>query len=539
MLNRKYGVVYTPDALADFVADLLYRYTDTVDRPVILDPASGECSLLSAAKKRFGDDAIYLGIDIDAEAVNNTKAAFSIIHNDAIMPINVKRKTADYWTTKLPPVNAIIANPPWSTEKIYNRDVLIKAGFTLVNGQYDSYVLFIELAYSILKPGGTMAFIIPDSLFDAQNESLRRFLCTKMTICVIARLGEKIFDEVNRAATVIVCKKSDPESETNTLCFRLTTDMRKSFLSNKEKLLDYYESYAHAVSQSRFLANDACNFDVDTHSEEETLLQKITSTGESLSQKFTFGRGVEISKAGKIVCCPFCRCAQGYKKSHMQAGEKTCTACGATIPVTPDTIENIIKQVREEKAVGIYVGENIHRYSLTGENFILPGINGIDYKEPTLYHPPKLLIRKTGLGIYCALDYSSSYTTQTVYILKYKNQAETVPLEYYLAIINSRVIYYYYLKVYGENEWKSHPYLTKQIVFSLPVHPYTGDQADNEIVRIATSLMREYDRANDLALEQLIMEKYGLTEEERKMIAAEMNRLPNLSAVNDMKMEAQ
>ena len=50
--------------------------------------------------------------------------------------------------------------------------------------------------------------------------------------------------------------------------------------------------------------------------------------------------------------------------------------------------------------------------------------------------------------------------------------------------------------------------------------------------------MRKYDRSNDIALEQLIMEKYGLTEEERKMIAEEMNRLPNLSAVNDMKMEA-
>ena len=211
MLNRKYGVVYTPDALADFVADLLYRYTDKVDRPIILDPASGECSLLSAAKKRFGENAICFGIDVDSEAVNNTKAVFSVIHNDAIMPVNVKRKTADYWSAKLPPVNAIIANPPWSTEKIYNRDALINAGFTLVNGQYDSYVLFMELAYNILSPGGTMAFIIPDSLFDAQNESLRRFLCTKTTICVIARLGEKIFDEVNRAATVIVCKKSDPE----------------------------------------------------------------------------------------------------------------------------------------------------------------------------------------------------------------------------------------------------------------------------------------------------------------------------------------
>ena len=171
MLNRKYGVVYTPDALADFVADLLYQNTVSAKQTVILDPASGECSLLSAAQKRFGKKAICLGIDVDAEAVKNTKDVFSIFHNDAIMPVNVKRKTADYWTTKLPPVNAIIANPPWSTEKIYNRDALINAGFNLVNGQYDSYVLFIELAYNILSPGGTMAFIIPDSLFDAQNQS--------------------------------------------------------------------------------------------------------------------------------------------------------------------------------------------------------------------------------------------------------------------------------------------------------------------------------------------------------------------------------
>ena len=302
--------------------------------------------------------------------------------------------------------------------------------------------------------------------------------------------------------------------------------------------MDFYTSYSHTVFQSRFLSNDACNFDVDTHSEEENLLQKITSAGESLSRKFTFGRGVEISKSGKIVYCPACGCAQGYKKSHLQEGEKTCTACGAAICVTSETIDNVIKQSRDEDAVGIYVGESIHRYSLSSGNYILPGINGIDYKEPTLYQPPKLLIRKTGLGIYCALDYSSSYTTQTVYILKYKDQAETIPLEYYLGIINSRVIYYYYLKVYGENEWKSHPYLTKQILFSLPVLPYAGDRVDNDIVHLATALMRKYDRSNDLALEQLIMEKYGLTEEERKMIAAEMNRLPNLSAVNDMKMEA-
>lgn len=88
-----------------------------------------------------------------------------------------------------------------------------KAGFTLVAGQYDSYVLFIELAYNILSEDGVMAFIIPDSLFDTQNERLRKFLVENTKIKVIARLGEKIFDEVNRATTVIICQKSLPSEE--------------------------------------------------------------------------------------------------------------------------------------------------------------------------------------------------------------------------------------------------------------------------------------------------------------------------------------
>ena len=36
---------------------------------------------------------------------------------------------------------------------------------------------------------------------------------------------------------------------------------------------------------------------------------------------------------------------------------------------------------------------------------------------------------------------------------------------------------------------------------------------------------------------KLIMKKYGLTTEEEYLIFDEMNRLPNLSAVNNMKVE--
>ena len=178
MLNQKYGVVYTPNSLATFVASLLNRFSDNKlkENAIILDPSSGECALLKAAKNILGKSNKFFGIDVDSEVINRTKKEFDVIHNDTIIPKNTKRTAESYWKTIFRSVDAIIANPPWSSQKIYKKEELIKAGYSLIEGQYDSYVLFIELSYKLLKEGGIMAFIIPDSIFDSQNENLRKFL---------------------------------------------------------------------------------------------------------------------------------------------------------------------------------------------------------------------------------------------------------------------------------------------------------------------------------------------------------------------------
>ncbi len=539
MIKQKYGVVYTPGSLSQFVATLLKRVADEEKKKidVIIDPASGECSLLRAARSLFGANRQYIGIDIDIDAVNETKDEFTVFYNDAILPRNTKRKPVEYWSNKLPCIDAVIANPPWSSEKIYERTTLQNAGYTLISGQYDSYVLFIELAYKLLCENGLMAFIIPDSLFDAQNKELRQFLVEKSQIKIIARLGEKIFDEVNRATTVIVCKKSIPSDNDTTMCFRLSTDDRKEYLTGKNTLLSFFDKNYHVVKQARFKKNISYNFDIDTHSNEEQLLSKLTSKIIDWRKTFSFGRGVEISKTGKIVYCSYCNFAQGYKKKQFEDGRKKCINCGHEIAVNPSTVHNIVTRESDDENTLIFVGENIQRYGITGEYYIRPDIEGINYKNISLYAPPKLLIRKTGLGIYGAIDYTGSMTSQTVYILKYADKADKTPLEYYLALINSRVVYYYYLKVYGENEWKSHPYLTKQIIFTLPIRPYTASSIDQEIVRLSSMLMQNYNYQTDMELERLIMKKYDLTTDEKALIASEMNRLPDLSAVNNMKME--
>lgn len=538
MFEQNYGVVYTPPTLAEFTATLLRRTLKNFSTGTILDPSSGECALLTAAKKVFGNDWGYYGIDIDASAVQHTKKTFKIALNDAILPCDSNGNTFSYWKKNLPKINAIIANPPWSTEKIYEKSKLAAAGFTFISGQYDSYVLFIELAYNILCEHGTMAFIIPDSLFDAQNEQLRRFLVKNTKIHIIARLGEKIFNGVNRSTTVIVCQKDLPAVEDETICFRLSTDARKEYLSGKGTLLDFFDMSCHRVKQSRFSQNNAYNFDIDTRRDEESLLKKIASKKINWQKTFTFGRGVEISKSGKVVYCPVCGRAQGYTKKQLSVGIKSCAYCSAKIEVAVKTIQNIVFTSSNSGCVPIYVGEHIRRYETSGKYYIQPNINGINYKDCALYTSPKLLIRKTGLGIYSTIDYTGSLTSQTVYILKNSQKDPSVPLEYYLALLNSRVIYYYYLKVYGENEWKSHPYLTKKIIYSLPIRPYNSDTCDKQIVHLARELMESYNYQKDLELEKWIMQKYQLSEQEVRLIVKEMQALPNLSAINNMKMES-
>lgn len=539
MVPKKYGVVYTPDRLAEFAAELLYIESkiDKYEVKSVLDPACGECALLRAAKRFFNKDICYIGIDVDKDAIVAADNEFAIINNDTILPLNVKRPSVDYWNGRLSDISAVIANPPWSSEKIYDRGELQKAGFSLTSGQFDSYVLFVEFAYGIIQEGGYFGFIIPDSLFDAQNEKLRRFLTENTQIRVIARLGEKIFDEVNRATTVIICKKQKPTDNTATKCFRLSTNERKVFLSTDTPLMKFYREGAHEVLQTRFAANDACNFDIDTYSNEEVLLAKMRKHIIEWDKEFVFGRGVEISKTGKIVYCPLCGLAQGYKKSQMNEGKKSCTNCGCDVPVSVETTKSMITKEQSIQSVQIFVGENIRRYAISGEFYIQPNIPGINYKNRTMYNPPKLLVRKTGLGIYSAIDYTGSMTSQTVYILKLKNIVPSVPLEYYLALLNSRVVYYYYLKTYGENEWKSHPYLTKKIIYSLPIRKYESSELDDCIVELSSELAQNYDYNKDVQLEELIMKKYDLSEADKQLIYSEMNRLPDLSAVNNMKVE--
>lgn len=551
--NSGYGVVYTPDSLSEYAAQLLlaeYKKDSVVnsqtDKLMILDPACGEGALLTACEQVFqtnlgSNKNHYVGIDIENDVILNNRKKFkgrnyTFYANDAILPSNAK-DPVEFWTEKDVRPSLIIANPPWSSEKVYDKKALADAGFSFDVGQYDSYVLFIELCLKLLVANGYIALIIPDSIFSGENRELRKYLVENTQLRVISRLGEKLFPGVNRATTVLVIKKDMPDNDSETECFRLTTDRRRAYFAGETALIDCHNQYAHSVLQKRFRDNSGYTFDIDAQQGEESLLRKLEEDSIDWSEVFHFGRGVEISKTGMVVVCPHCGIAQGYSKKQLTTGRKACTKCKNEIVVSESTASKIIDVQRRDGYKKIYVGENLHRYAITGSSYIKMNVPGINYKEEKLYEPPKILIRKTGLGINACIDHESTYISQTVYSCNYLYPNNTEPLEYYLGVLNSRVLYYYYLKKYGENEWKSHPYFTKDIVFSLPIPKVTKTNAYicRHIAEKVVSMQDNYSRETDLEIEKLVIALYGLSADEFDVIKAEINHLPDLGAINHMK----
>ena len=154
----------------------------------ILDPACGESALLLAMKEKSTGTNRYIGIDIDEDIINvniiNNGEDINYFYGDFLIQSG-ENSTLDFWLKKIGQVDCVIANPPWSSERLYKKEVLSREGFILADGQYDNYFLFIEQSLKILKMSGKAAFILPDSIFSDDAIRLRKLLCEKLIFLLL------------------------------------------------------------------------------------------------------------------------------------------------------------------------------------------------------------------------------------------------------------------------------------------------------------------------------------------------------------------
>ena len=168
--------------------------------------------------------------------------------------------------------------------------------------------------------------------------------------------------------------------------------------------------------------------------------------------------------------------------------------------------------------------------------------SGISYKDASIYQPAKLLVRKTGVGVSVAIDYSQALTNQVVYILRTRKDND-IALEFYLGLLASRAVYYYIAKTHGETEWRSHPYLTQKQLMEIPVPSL--DSLSKRYCRQVESIvriLRKYTHTaalpspdDEASIERMVAEMYGLTSQDYEAIFGAIHDAQDLIPVRVLK----
>jgi len=538
------GVFYTPSFLAEYLAKKVIKYFGKRKIENAIDPACGDSVLL----RTFANELLsknkalpkIFGVDKDINAIVSSITKFAdksyknfttqFIHTDGLFPVNGKN-SVEGWAELRKELktkngfNVAVSNPPWGADLNGYDPLTLNLNFTLAKGQFDVFDLFVESILQNLNENGVYGFILPDSVFSQEQARFRCLLSKNTTIHLIARLGEKIFPEISRACVIIVGKKAKPKSNHQVDCFRLSSNFKKRVVSNELALEEVEKELLHKVPQSRFYENDNCVFDIDLKTDEQKTFDKIQNNGVVVQQFVKNTRGAEISKKGVVCQCPNCKNWMPYPK----AKQPKCSSCKTALNLEAVTKEKIILNHNGIGNVKLKVGEDLFRFTSVSKSWINTLKDGINYKDLSIYNGDKILVRKTGVGITASLDYENAITNQVVYILKLKPAFENkLTLEFVLAVLNSRAMTYYLIKKFGENEWKSHPYLTQTMLVNLPFPKIDFASPDvKKLINRVTQILRKevtiskeknISKESDLFIERVVAHLFNLNQTDYKAI---------------------
>lgn len=529
ILKKQLGSFYSPPVIASYVANKIISLLPNPEEPKrFLDPSVGDGELLIALyNNRQNKSDIFLGIDIDKNALQEAsqrltqkKMKIHLFNKDAISFFN---NNVESFLHKWSPVNnehkidAIICNPPWGA------DVSIQEEnsyfYMTAQGQYDSFDIFLESCVELLNDGGVYGFIVPDSIFRKEHRTIRKLLLEKTCISNIIRIGEFFFEGVSTSVSLIIGKKGYVSGNVIS-CLHLPNSISRQIINKCTTFDDVEITHSNECEQDSFIADDF-NFCIDITLKDKKLINLLDNS-KRVSEFLVSCRGVELSKRGRIMQCPHCSLWMPYVKSNSE--KYRCIHCKKEFSLKNVITEIIISDsFSTNNSLPFISGEDIGRYSMSQHNRIKLGYNGINYKNFELYRGPKILVRKTGVGLTATIDYKDNLVNQVVYILKNKDEKNiTYPIELFIAILNSRITTYYIIKKYGSGNWCTHPYLSQDMVANLPVPNF--DKFDNRdwsnVETISKIIKLKYlsngfiSDEDDLILEKIVFSLFRLNHEQ-------------------------
>jgi adenine-specific DNA-methyltransferase len=230
--RRRLAAYFTPPPLAQYAIDLLTAAGIQPGKDRILDPASGGAAFLVPLAARIADrgrqrggsaestlraiESTLAGVEIERNLAKLSKALLADLLRKEIRSAgrrpSVSIKQAD--TLRLPPpdvlYDAVIGNPPYG--RVFRPSIAILKAFApvITDGYVNLYVLFLEQALRLIKPGGVICLIIPMSFVGGPYfASLRKRILETSHVLSLDPIDKRsdLFLDVKYDVCVLVLRK--------------------------------------------------------------------------------------------------------------------------------------------------------------------------------------------------------------------------------------------------------------------------------------------------------------------------------------------
>lgn len=386
--------------------------------------------------------------------------------------------------------DCIIGNPPYgvSIQDDYRDKVMIVWKKV---PDYEIYYYFIQLSHALLKEGGILSFIIPNTwLFNFYARPYRVKLLDKWKIRELLDCSKfNIFQSVTVRNSVVTMQKK--KNGAPTIGYRNTSDANSFDALVTEPLQNIEREDLLAINQNWALAFSRPSKVIE-------LVNKITNTGKPLMEFFP------ESSQGLIA----------YDKYRGQNKE---------------IIESRAFHFFEyKKGLKKWLwGEDVNRYSVTwNQEEYIDYCEGLaNPRQPKFFVGKRLLIREiTNPSIYAAITDVECYNDPSILIIKDSNKYS---LEVLLAIMNSRLATFYHFNHSPKATKGAFPKILVDDIRTFPL-PNITEANRNAIESIVKSIMDKKaissqtdTSSEELAIDKIVYHLYGLTYDEVLIINPE------------------
>jgi type I restriction-modification system DNA methylase subunit len=553
--RKEQGIYYTPTYVVDYIVRntlgsvLKTAKKSAAERLRVLDMACGSGSFLLKAfdlldeyhrarnpdytqthldldsdstkittKSRILQSNLY-GVDLDSKAVeitqlnlllkaaevkhrlpdlrNNIRIGNSLIDDPAVSEVQ-----SFPWEVKFERIMAeggfdvIIGNPPYLNVKrgfFKNEQEWLERRYSATaQGQYDLYRLFVQHGIELLKPGGSLGFIIPRRAFTNENEVfLRRYILDHCTLELLADAGAA-FESAAVETGILVLRKGEAAPKHLVRRERLPVDGTQVIP-------------LEPIAQESILNDSNLTFNLQTSKQSEGILRKIEADAINLGELTRITRGVEAGKRSPFI-----------------------TDRNTGFP--------------------LIFGEEVTPFCITWRRkwIQFQPNDTITFKPLTLYSQrPKTLIRRVGNELIAALDYDGRVVLNTLYVVA---TSEKVSPEYLTGLVNSEVIRYWFRNRFVLTE-KLFPYVRISQLDRLPVKVRPTKELDilvKRLTEVYNSIQTGGEGRTDAHSERLLevarlkakiddlcYDIYGLNRKEISAIKSEMSPAQSIQEPSD------